>query len=139
MLRRDRRGAAHLEFGLTLPLFVLLIVGSMEMAWLFFQRSALDSAASIGCRAGALVDPGYQDADFTDVESAAQSAMVTAFEENGGDCSSAACDTSVTAFGDVPGRSLQCSVSIEFQPLLGWVLSEFTLQSSQVVRMEWQR
>ena len=127
------------EFALTLPAFTLVIVASMDFGWLFFQRSALDSSASIGCRSGALVDPGQADIYLSDLQSAAQASMVQAFEEAGGDCSTGACTTSVSTFGDVPGRSLQCSVSYEFTPLIGWVVDPLTLQSSQIVRMEWQR
>lgn len=140
MLRtRQRRGAASVELALTLPWFCLMMFGAIDVGWLFFQRSALDSSASIGCRAGALVDPGIDDVDMSVVESTAQAKMVAALEETGGDCSGSACTTTVSTFGSSPGRSLVCTVTYEFMPIIGWVLGEMTLASTQVVRMEWQR
>ncbi len=58
LFRRDReRGAAAVEFAIILPLFVLLIFGTMEAGWFFSQQVEIRNAAREGARL-AVVDYG---------------------------------------------------------------------------------
>ena len=51
LFRRDReRGAAAVEFAVILPIFVLLIFGTMEAGWFFSQQVEIRYAAREGAR-----------------------------------------------------------------------------------------
>ena len=136
--RRRRRGAEIVEIALILPIFVLILMAMMDIAWVFFHQSALDASANIGCRAGALIDPGQSDEYLDDLEQVAQAALLQALIENGTGSCEGECVTEVSTFGDSPGRSLLCEVQRDVDPLLGIVVSPMTLDSVQVVRLEWQ-
>lgn len=136
---RLRRGATALEFALILPVFVTLISGLIDFGWLFFQQSALDTSTSVGCRAGALVDPGIGEAEIEDVRDAAEAAMLQAISDAGAPCSELICQTEVETFGTSPGRSLTCTVVRDFEPLIGFVVDAQDLSAVAAVRLEWQR
>ena len=53
-MRTERTGAALLEFALTLPIFLLLLLGIMEFASLFFVRHAMLNAAREASRSYAI-------------------------------------------------------------------------------------
>ena len=138
-MHHPRRGAELIEMALVLPVFLLVLIGMMEVAWLFYYRSSLDAAANIGCRAGAIIDPGKNESDMDALQVSTQAALVQAMSEQGvADCDTQ-CSSAVEAVGDSPGRSLVCSVTYDFTPLIGLVLGKMQLESTQVVRMEWQR
>lgn len=140
MTRRDRRGASALEFALLLPVFVVLLTATIDLGWLFYQRSAIASAAALGCRAGALVDPGVDDVWWEDLEAAVQTRVEETFAATGAPCDlTGDCVTAVEAFGEDPGRSIGCSVSRGYTPLVGMVIPSMTLSYRMVVRLEWQR
>ncbi len=138
---RARRGGTALEFGLILPVFVLLVGAIMDMAWLFYMESALDRAVMLGCRAGALVDPGEGDASIATTKSKAETVMEEALWMNATGLSAIpeSLTTTVTTHGSSPGRSLVCEATVEFQPLIGIVLDPLTLGSATAIRLEWQR
>lgn len=138
MSRRSKRGNTAVEFALTLPVFTLMVLGMIDVSWLYYHRSALDTAASVGCRAGALVDPGRGNANIGDVQYAAEEALLEALKANGGgDCDS--CEVTVTTFGASPGTSLRCDVTRDFTPVAGFVVGATSLSSTMVVRLEYQR
>jgi len=47
---RDERGSALVEFALVVPVFVLVLIGSMSIVWLVGARSAVTGAARDGAR-----------------------------------------------------------------------------------------
>jgi hypothetical protein len=139
--RRSRRGATLLEFALLLPVFLMLVLGSFDSAWLAYRLSSLDAAAASGCRAGALVDPGWGDANLAQVETTAQDAIDLAMEEAGftGGCDPLTCVIDVQIFDAAPSRSIDCRIQQEVQPIVGMFLQPVTISSRKIVRMEWQR
>lgn len=137
--RRPRRGAEALEFALVLPVFVLIMVGMADVAWLFYTESSLDAATNVGCRAGALIDPGIAESNMAEVQDTTQQALVTAMTEQGLPACADRCQAEVAVFGETPGRTLTCQVTFDHAPLIGFALSDMTLSATQVVRMEWQR
>ncbi len=140
MTRRARRaGATALEFALVLVVFVPLVAGVMDVAWLAFQRSALASSVALGCRAAALVDPGEGDTDWDTLATAAEDEVLLALASTGAPCEPDECTVELSSFGTDPGRSLGCTVSREFQPLTSLVLDPMAIAATIVVRMEWQR
>ncbi len=54
-MRNLRRGANAIEFALTLPVFVALVMAIFEFGWMFFMRSTIIHAVRDGCRAGAVI------------------------------------------------------------------------------------
>ncbi len=51
LFRRDReKGAAAVEFAIILPIFVLLIFGTMETGWFFAQQVEMRNAVREGAR-----------------------------------------------------------------------------------------
>ena len=60
----EARGAVLIEFALSLPLLLLLIVGIFDFGFLFQQYAVLTNAAREGARMAVLT--GYLDADVQD-------------------------------------------------------------------------
>jgi hypothetical protein len=130
---RERRGANAVEFALTLPAFLALILGSMEYGIIFMTQAGLDNAVSIGCREGAMVDPLIGD------PIAVADARVQ--ELSAYWCADTACDIEVLDSGGatVPARTLECSISRDTNPIIDFVPAPLTLDSTSQYRLEWQR
>jgi Flp pilus assembly protein TadG len=137
--RRGRGGATLMEFALTAPVFILILFGIFDLGWLAYQRSALETAVIVGCRVGALRDPGVDDADLPELELAVSEAVMTALDEVGAPCDTSACTVLVETFGSNPTRNLRCSVTRDLDPLVGFVLPRLTLRAAIAARMERQR
>ena len=120
MLRRPthRRGSAAIEFALVLPVFVMMIFGMMEFSWVFFQRTTVVHAVRNGCRAGSVVHPEGDDRGLpADVAEATISDLL---DDLGIDCSSSAsCSFDISQVGSSPTEALDCSFSMEWEPLMG--------------------
>jgi Flp pilus assembly protein TadG len=58
--RKDERGAALVEFALTLPLLLVVIAGVVDFGLVFQRQEVITNAAREGARLAAL--PGYDDA-----------------------------------------------------------------------------
>lgn len=63
-LRRNRRGTAAVELGLTAPVIILALVGCIELGRAFWIRTALQFAAEETVRY-AMVNTGADDATLT--------------------------------------------------------------------------
>jgi hypothetical protein len=111
----------------------------MDLSWLAYQRSAISSSIAIGCRAGAIMDPGYNDSDWAALEAGAEAAVLSALASTGAACDNADCTVTVTSFGTDPLRGLECTVHRDFQPLTSLILDPIEIEETIVVRMEWQR
>ncbi len=135
---RTRRGGNAIEFALCLPLWVLIVAAIMDFGWIFYGQTTLDAAANIGCREGALMDPGEGDIDLLDIQEATTLRMLTVLTSFGFDeCTS--CEVEATTVGDPPARSLICAATREVAPITGVFTDARTLTSTQVARLEWQR
>lgn len=64
-LKRKHIGAAAVEFALTIPIFILLLLGSLEIGWVLYVENALIDASRLGARMATT-----QDVDSTAVETA---------------------------------------------------------------------
>ena len=61
---RSERGAELIEFGLTLPLLLLLVLGIIEFGFLFQEYEVVTNAAREGARLGSLIpSAGYSRAE----------------------------------------------------------------------------
>jgi Flp pilus assembly protein TadG len=52
--RRDRRGAAIVEFAIVAPLLFLLVISILEFGWAMMAQTTLINAAAEGARVGVL-------------------------------------------------------------------------------------
>jgi Flp pilus assembly protein TadG len=78
-LSRDpQRGAAAVEFALVLPLFMALLMGTIDYGYFFFSDQIVTNAAREGARAGTLVPPASGAGAATTAAGAAAAAYLTA-------------------------------------------------------------
>jgi hypothetical protein len=133
-----RRGSAAIEFALTLPIWLGIVFALVDFGYLFYRFSALDNAANVGCRDGAIVDPGDTDQHIAQVIARASDRMREVLVALGDpDCDT--CVFQAYTLGSPPQRSLVCVVTRDFDPMLGLFVGERTLTTVQVARLEWQR
>jgi len=130
---RARRGANAVEFALTLPIFLMLVLGTMDYGLIFMTQAGLDSAVSIGCREGAMVDPLLGDPTI------AAHDQVMALSSYW--CTDTACDITVIDSGGptAPTRTLSCRISRDTDAIIGFVPAPAELESISEYRLEWQR
>lgn len=60
--RSSRKGAAIIEFGLSLPVIIALLLGVIDYGWYFFQQGAALNAVKDACRVGVSVGHGQDPA-----------------------------------------------------------------------------
>jgi len=138
---RGRRGSNAIEFALTFPLFLVIVLGLIDYGYLFAIQAGLDNAVSLACREGAMTDPavgspqGVASADL-----AARSAMFCS-----GSCTQTVTDMQTGAYV-APNRTIRCEVVRSIDPITGFsgvgLLSSFypnTIGSVSFYRLEWQR
>lgn len=136
--RRSRRGANTIEFGLTLPVFLLLTFGVIEFGWYFSRVALTNTAAMDGCRAGSLVDPldGSPAAEATArIQAVIAGAGLTCV------------NCSAVVVGAVPNRALECTVEVRYNGLFGIFGNDraffnpfgASVRRTNRARLEWQR
>jgi Flp pilus assembly protein TadG len=69
--RSGVRGAAAVEFAIVLPLFLTLVLGTIDYGYYFFVSEVVTNAAREGARAGSVVDPSDQALAVSEAESVA--------------------------------------------------------------------
>ncbi len=136
--RHHRRGANAIEFALTLPVFITIIFGLIDYGGYFASQAMVDSIITKGCRMGAMTDP-------LDIDVPAETrAMMTDLVDKMPliNCGAFGDGCLIEAYeeGNVPGRSLICSLRVHYQGLTGftpWLPP--TVASATMMRYEWQR
>lgn len=123
-LWRNANGTAALEFGLVLPLLLVVLVGIIDYGHIHFTRLAMTNAAREGARVGVTLP-----------ESEAQAAAVasaSAYLENAG------IDGTVTATAPSQANpTVSVTVTINpFEPLIGLVPTPARLTVSASMRWE---
>jgi Flp pilus assembly protein TadG len=137
MRRQARVGAHAIEFALTIPLFVVLVAAIFEFGWMFFMRSTVIHAVRDGCRAGAVIPPD-------EVPSPAEVAQARMTDFLGGysiDCRGAEerCGISVTTSGVSPYETMDCTLDIAYEPIIGLVPHPDRLSARSVIMFEIQQ
>lgn len=136
--RRARRGSYVLEFVLTFPLWFAVVTAMIDYGWLLFQRSTLDAGVGIACRAGALLDVGEMNQNHDAVEAAATTKLIEYLAPMTPD-GCADCTVSVGVLGLAPERTLECTATLPFTPLLGVYVHVTELTAIDTSWLEWQR
>lgn len=80
-MRTTRRGAAAMEFALTLPIVLMITLGTVEYSWAFMNRVWLNNAARDAVRSATGVEPAAAPAQ-------AERRARQALDELGVDCRS---------------------------------------------------
>lgn len=137
MTARRRRGANAVEFALLMPVFALILFGLVDYSWLGFHVQGVKTAVQSGCRSSSTVDPGLNERDIGVVLVTARNKVLAAYQQAGGNCTD--CQVTATALGALPNRSVQCTLSVPFASLTGFVPVPTRVQATVVTRLEYQR
>jgi Flp pilus assembly protein TadG len=137
MTRHSRRGSHAIEFALTLPLFVALVMAIFEFGWMFFMRSTVIHAVRDGCRAGAVIPFG----DSPSPTEVAQARMTDFLAGYSIDCRGATdrCGIDVGTSGETPYETMNCSLTIAYDPIIGLIPHPDRLGANSVIMFEIQQ
>jgi Flp pilus assembly protein TadG len=139
--RRSRRGGNLIEFAMILPVAVLLIFGIFENGWYVYQKWAVQSATSEGCRKGAFVHP--KGAGFDSPTYVASWNMKDQMALAGLDCEKdkqLECQFTAELVGDTPLESLVCGSSIRYKQITGLIPGTPThVETNTTALLEMQR
>ncbi len=136
--RKYRRGTNAIEFALTVPLFLTLVIGIFEFGWFFWQKSTTIDAVRHGCREGSLYAEAPTDGSFaaTDVAFDQMTTRLSGTNLCGGSCVLSAYTSRVGATD-----FLFCNAEVEYRSLTGFLPSAFIPSHSRAesfVRLEVQ-
>lgn len=135
--RPNRRGSNAIEFALTLPFFLIVIMGLAEYGILFSRQAALDNATAMACRMGSAIDPalGSPTTEATNEWNIREQAV--------GLCAGATCsfvpEDLNTLDYEVPNRTLKCTGTRTVVSFTGIVPYPTLITSVSYYRFEWQR
>ncbi len=133
----SRKGANAIEFALTLPVFLAIVMATFEFGWMFFLRSTVIHAVRDGCRAGAVIPQN----DVPSPQSVASSRMSDFLLGYNIDCRSDSdrCGISITTTGESPYETMDCELSIAYEPIIGIIPHPDQLGARSVVMYEVQK
>ena len=134
MQRDDRRGANAIEFALTFPVFIMILMGFIDFGGYFSGLSIADNIAAQTCRDVALLDPLVED-----VELVAEEHMMARVEDMPFVSCGGACMIEATIEGAPPSAHLVCRITLDTQSLTGMTPIPDSVNSASMARMEWQR
>ena len=128
-----RRGANAVEFGLTLPVFMAILLGLVDYGWLFAAQAGIDNATAIACREGSMIDERLGNPyNIANTELVTRAAPWCDLADS---CIHDAADAGYP----VPDKAIRCEVTMDFRPLIGFVPVPDQIDSISYYRMEWQR
>lgn len=136
----SRRGANAIEFAMTLPLFLLVVLSLMDYGYLFAMQAGIDNAVSLACREGAMKDPGLGATLPVDTATSELDTRSALFCQ-GVTCTKTIQDLQAGAYV-VPNRTLRCEIVRPMVPIVGFLPASFyppTINSVSYYRFEWQR
>ena len=113
MNRSRRHGSAAVEFALTLPVLLLVVIGVIELSLLMHRSYATTRVARDACRIGSGVLEGV-DPTGEFIELAAEDHATFALEAAGIDCG-AGCDIDATWYESEGWMLLRVDVDVPYQ------------------------
>ncbi len=117
MISRRRRGAAAVEFALTLPFLLLVVMGIIELSLLMHRAHQITRVARDACRIGSGVLEGVAPTG-DEIEAAAIDHAEFALETLGVDCG-AGCTIDATWYEDEGWMLLRVEVDVPYDPFTG--------------------
>ena len=140
--RCARRGSTVVEFALTMPIFLILLVSILEFGWMFFVRFNVVSSVRDGCLWGSVFPPPDPDSG---VDHPAISEAVGRINDNlerfNLECSEDETDCSVNVglSGAAPTEILTCTAEIDYNPIIRLIPMVESINAVSIARMEVQR
>lgn len=128
-----RRGVAHVEFALLLPILMMFLYGIMEYGWMFFNRTVVQEAGRQGCRHGSTLNVYDHD-----IEAEVSDRMYDVLSALGVNCDTTTCEIDVEVIGEVPTQRLQCSLAVDYTPLINAVPTASRLSAGYLYYLEVQ-
>jgi len=127
-----RRGSTAVEFGLVLPVLLVVLLAIFDFAWTFFQHGILTRALRDGCRSGAVV-PLTGDPIATATADIQARMTAAGFACGGGGC---APTVSLATSGSLD--VLECVVSVPVLGLTGFtpILDGITVTAATRLNLE---
>ncbi len=136
--RRSRRGAVVVEFGLLLPLFILLVIGVVEFGRLLSQRTAIEKGLRAGATLAARSELPLSATQRLRIENLVRTGnidgdgpyLVPGWATAGADV---AVTTSSFSSGDVTNLPvIRLEATVPYQPLIPGVMSTLGLDTLQM-------
>jgi Flp pilus assembly protein TadG len=130
------------EFAMTLPIFLALLGGIVEYAWLFFLRAQTVTSVRDGCRSGSLVlqdDPGSSDHPAIEAARTSITDDLSWFNMECSD-SDSDCSIEVSLSGSRPSEALECAATLPYTPIMGGLIPTVDAVSARsMARLEVQQ
>lgn len=127
-MMRTRRGSNALEFAVALPIYLVVLAGTLEMGWFFNQQMTVTMVGRDAARAGSLTLVG---------EDPVQEGQAHATQDlaDAGLTGDVAC----ALRGADPDMRLACTVDVPYSGLIGLTPLPGTVHAESVMRLEEQR
>lgn len=136
LFHSQRGGSTAIEFAMLFPVFFTLTVGLIDCSWIIFERIAMEAAIQEGCRAGAILDPGQDQADINDALTTAEDRIELAMMRYGLTCTDCTVNAGALVVDDV--LNIQCSYTNDATGPVGFIPT-LTLNAGALMRFEVQR
>ncbi|MCO4745334.1 MAG: pilus assembly protein [Proteobacteria bacterium] len=119
--RSHRRGASAVEFALTLPIFMAMVMGLMDYGWFFAMQAQTMSALSGAMRAGSHIAPDEDDrpGGCIGCVGAASAHAVMALESLGHEVAAGEVTPSIRSLEGT--CALVLDVTLDHDPIVGFV------------------
>lgn len=114
---KTRRGVAAIEFALTLPFMLLILMGIVELSLLQSRMYVISRAARDGCRIGSGVIEGA-DADGSQIKAAAVAHAQEVLDNANVNCG-AGCDVTAMWYEQAGWMMLKVQVGVPYDPFTG--------------------
>jgi len=124
--QRRRRGVAAVEFALTLPVFLLVVTGVIELSHFISNFHHVQRAARDGARVGSVTLEGV-DGDGSLIEAAAAQQALDVLEASRRECG-AGCTVISDVFIEDGRQYISVTVSYPYEPLT-WMFGQLADQS----------
>jgi Flp pilus assembly protein TadG len=124
-------GVSAVEFGLVLPVFLIVLLGIIDYGWVFYVKLNITNAAREGARVGVTQDTGG--AAKSEAELAARNYLVAA---NMDATVGTAAINSSDPEASTPSGTVQVDITYNFSPLVGFVPTPNQLYASAAMRWE---
>ena len=117
---RGAAGVSTVEFGLILPILLIILLGTIDYGWVFFVRLNMINAAREGARVG--VTKGDEDTGLSTIDEQKVKDVATQYLQTAGLTDSIAVQVDLPTPHDTTDDSVKVTITNSpFRPLVGFV------------------